>query len=160
MLRNWSFYRLSTFLKLFGAMGLTWLFEVIAVVIMKTSEEPIHAALTVILNLPNVLQGLIIFCVFGIKKSVKSGIRKTYRWMKLLFTLTLETKLSLSVRNSMSKTQNSFVAHSRNSSSSGRGVSMNPNPTKRSIVKNNVSIASEASGDETRARLFEDNNEK
>ena len=60
----------------------------------------------------------------------------------------------------MSKTQNSFVAHSRNSSSSGRGVSMNPNPTKRSIVKNNVSIASEASGDETRARLFEDNNEK
>ena len=60
-------------------MGLTWLFEVIAWLIVIYSNEPVPDALNVILNLPNVFQGLIIFCVFGIKKSVKSELRKTYR---------------------------------------------------------------------------------
>ena len=36
----------------------------------------------VILNLPNVFQGFIIFCVFGIKKSVKTGLQKTYRFIR------------------------------------------------------------------------------
>ena len=76
------FSRLSTFLKLFGAMGLTWLFEVIALLIMKTSDKPVPDALNVILNLPNVFQGFIIFCVFGIKKSVKTGLQKTYRFIR------------------------------------------------------------------------------
>ena len=39
------FSRLSTFLKLFGAMGLTWFFEVIALLIMKTSDKPVPDAL-------------------------------------------------------------------------------------------------------------------
>ena len=77
-------FRLSTFLKLFGAMGLTWLLEVIGELIVKNSNSPVPDALDVILNLPNVLQGLIIFCVFGIKKSVKTGIRKTYRYIRMI----------------------------------------------------------------------------
>ena len=63
-------------------MGLTWLFEVIALLIMKTSDKPVPDALNVILNLPNVFQGFIIFCVFGIKKSVKTGLQKTYRFIR------------------------------------------------------------------------------
>ena len=55
----------------------------------------------------------------------------------------------------MSRTSNSLVAHSRNSTSSqnGRGMSMNPNPTKSS-TKKNISFASECSDDESRASLF------
>ena len=82
-----NLFRLSTFLKLFGAMGLTWLLEVIAWLIVKTNDKPVHDAINVILNLPNVLQGLIIFCVFGIKKSVKTGIRKTYRYIGIIISL-------------------------------------------------------------------------
>ena len=53
----------------------------------------------------------------------------------------------------MSKTSNSFVLHSHN----GRGMSMNPNPTKSS-TKKNISFASESSDDESRASLFGGNN--
>ena len=55
----------------------------------------------------------------------------------------------------MSRTSNSLVAHSRNSSSSqnGRGMSMNPNPTKSS-TKKNISFVSTSSDDESRASLF------
>ena len=47
------------FLKLFGAMGLTWILELIAWIISQYTEE-VPLALTIILNTPTVLQGIVI----------------------------------------------------------------------------------------------------
>ena len=52
-------YRYHMFLKLFGAMGLTWILELIAWIISQYTEE-VPLALTIILNTPTVLQGTVI----------------------------------------------------------------------------------------------------
>ena len=53
-------------LKLFIAMGLTWILELIALAISLSSNEgDIPQWVSIILNVANVLQGIVIFIVFG-----------------------------------------------------------------------------------------------
>ena len=67
------------FLKLFIAMGLTWIFELIALAISHlTDEGDVPQWVSIILNIANVLQGIIIFFVFGFKPSVRDRIREKY----------------------------------------------------------------------------------
>ena len=67
------------FLKLFIAMGLTWILELIAVAISHCTEEgDVPQWVSIIINIANVLQGVIIFFVFGFKPSVRDSIRKKY----------------------------------------------------------------------------------
>ena len=62
--------RMSTFLKLFVAFGLTWVFEVVAWLI-SSDRISVPMPLQILLNIANVLQGLIIFFVFGLKRQGK-----------------------------------------------------------------------------------------
>ena len=83
----------------------------------------------ILLSLPNVLQGVIIFSVFGLKKSVKSQVNKSFK------------------RKSLSKSTNSSILPNGTGSHQGRSsrqaISMNPkNPINRS-----VSFASDAKSD-------------
>ena len=67
------------FLKLFIAMGLTWIFELIALAISQlTDEGDMPQWVSILLNIANVLQGIIIFFVFGFKPSVRDRIREKY----------------------------------------------------------------------------------
>ena len=61
---------MSTFLKLFVAFGLTWVFEVVAWLI-SSDRISVPMPLQILLNIANVLQGLIIFFVFGLKRQGK-----------------------------------------------------------------------------------------
>ena len=66
-------------LKLFIAMGLTWILELIALAISLSSNEgDIPQWVSIILNIANVLQGIVIFIVFGFKPSVRDHIREKY----------------------------------------------------------------------------------
>ena len=68
------------FLKLFIAMGLTWILELIALAISHlTDEGDVPQWVSIILNSANVFQGIIIFFVFGFKPSVRDRIREKYR---------------------------------------------------------------------------------
>ena len=72
-------------LKLFIAMGLTWILELIALAISLSSNEgDIPQSVSIILNIANVLQGIVIFIVFGIKPSVRNLIREKYVEGKIL----------------------------------------------------------------------------
>jgi len=73
-----SIERYHMFLKLFGAMGLTWILELIAWIISQYTEE-VPLALTIILNTPTVLQGVIIFLVFAIKPTVRKSLAEKFR---------------------------------------------------------------------------------
>ena len=65
--------------KLFIAMGLTWILELIALAISLSSNEgDIPQWVSIILNIANVLQGIVIFIVFGIKPSVRNHIKENY----------------------------------------------------------------------------------
>ena len=66
-------------LKLFIAMGLTWILELIALAISLSSNEgDIPQWVSIILNIANVLQGIVIFMVFGFKPSVRNHIKEKY----------------------------------------------------------------------------------
>ena len=98
---------MSTFLKLFVAFGLTWVFEVVAWLISPDgSSQEVPIALQIILNIPNVSQGVIIFFVFGLKrvgeKSNRLGSkRRSHRYSRSASTssTTASTKV-ISLRNS------------------------------------------------------------
>ena len=60
-------------------MGLTWIFELIALAISHlTAEGDVPTWVSILLNIANVLQGIIIFFVFGFKPSVRDHIREKY----------------------------------------------------------------------------------
>ena len=67
-------------LKLFIAMGLTWFLELIALAVSQlTVEGDVPQWTSVILNIANVLQGIVIFFVFGFKPSIRNHIRAKYQ---------------------------------------------------------------------------------
>jgi hypothetical protein len=64
-------------LKLFIAMGLTWILELIALAVTQLVDEgDVPQWISIILNIANVLQGIVIFIVFGFKPSVRNHIRE------------------------------------------------------------------------------------
>ena len=66
-------------LKLFIAMGLTWILELIALAVTQLVDEgDVPQWISIILNIANVLQGIVIFIVFGFKPSVRNHIREKY----------------------------------------------------------------------------------
>ena len=66
-------------LKLFIAMGLTWILELIALAVTQLVDEgDVPQWISIILNIANVLQGIVIFIVFGIKPSVRNHIKEKY----------------------------------------------------------------------------------
>ena len=67
-------------LKLFIAMGLTWFLELIALAVSQlTDEGDVPQWTSVILNIANVLQGIVIFFVFGFKPSIRNHIKAKYQ---------------------------------------------------------------------------------
>ena len=74
--------RMSMFLKLFVAFGLTWAFEVVAW-LNSAEDVSVPLSLQIILNIANVLQGVIIFLVFGLKRTGSKPTRSgTYRYSR------------------------------------------------------------------------------
>ena len=66
-------------LKLFIAMGLTWILELIALAVTQLVDEgDVPQWISIILNIANVLQGIVIFMVFGFKPSVRNHIKEKY----------------------------------------------------------------------------------
>ena len=66
-------------LKLFIAMGLTWILEFIALAISLTSAKgDVPQWVSIMLNIANVLQGIVIFFVFGLKPSVRNHIKEKF----------------------------------------------------------------------------------
>ena len=66
-------------LKLFIAMGLTWILELIALAVTQLVDEgDVPQWISIILNIANVLQGIVIFIVFGFKPSVRNHIKEKY----------------------------------------------------------------------------------
>ena len=66
-------------LKLFIAMGLTWLLEIIAFAVSQSTDKgDVPEWVSILLIIPNVIQGIIIFLVFGIKPSNRDHIKKKY----------------------------------------------------------------------------------
>ena len=66
-------------LKLFIAMGLTWILELIALAVTQLVDEgDVPQWISIILNIANVLQGIVVFIVFGFKPSVRNHIRDKY----------------------------------------------------------------------------------
>ena len=66
-------------LKLFIAMGLTWLLEIIAFAVSQSTDKgDVPEWVSILLIIPNVVQGIIIFLVFGIKPSNRDHIKKRY----------------------------------------------------------------------------------
>ncbi|XP_059098467.1 uncharacterized protein LOC131892660 [Tigriopus californicus] len=65
--------RLITYLKLFVAMGLTWVFEILAWVL---SEKSVQAPQPIIicLNMVNICQGIVMFHVFALKDTTRQKI--------------------------------------------------------------------------------------
>ena len=71
-------------LKLFIAMGLTWFLELIALAVSQfTDEGDVPQWTSVILNIANVLQGIVIFFVFGFKPSIRNHIKAKYQGRNL-----------------------------------------------------------------------------
>ena len=67
------------FLKLFIAMGLTWILELIAWLISKFGQDgTISLPLIIILNIATVLQGVVVFFVFVFKKSTRQSIKDKF----------------------------------------------------------------------------------
>ena len=60
-------------------MGLTWILELIALAVTQLVDEgDVPQWISIILNIANVLQGIVIFIVFGIKPSVRNHIKEKY----------------------------------------------------------------------------------
>ena len=73
------FFRYYMLLKLFIAMGLTWILELIALAVtLLVDEGDVPQWISIILNIANVLQGIVVFIVFGFKPSVRNHIREKY----------------------------------------------------------------------------------
>lgn len=73
------FFRYYMLLKLFIAMGLTWILELIALAVTQLVDEgDVPQWISIILNIANVLQGIVVFIVFGFKPSVRNHIREKY----------------------------------------------------------------------------------
>ena len=71
--------RFNMLLKLFIAMGLTWLLEIIAFAVSQSTDKgDVPEWVSILLIIPNVVQGIIIFLVFGIKPSNREHIKKRY----------------------------------------------------------------------------------
>ncbi len=70
------FFRLSTYAKLFAAMGLTWTLEVVAWLMSNYGENNVPFGLQIAVNTANVLQGIVIFFVFAFKKTNKTKVKK------------------------------------------------------------------------------------
>ena len=110
-------------LKLFIAMGLTWILELIALAISLSSNEgDIPQWVSIILNIANVLQGIVIFIVFGIKPSVRNLIREKY----------VEGKILSSSRRSTQRF--SFPVDSSNGSTLQRSITTRPHRTLMNSV--------------------------
>ena len=110
-------------LKLFIAMGLTWILELIALAISLSSNEgDIPQWVSIILNIANVLQGIVIFIVFGIKPSVRNLIREKY----------VEGKILSSSRRSTQRF--SFPVDSSNGSTLQRNITTRPHRTLMNSV--------------------------
>lgn len=68
------------YLKLFSAMGLTWVFEVLAWFVARYDVDgSVPVEIQVFVNLFNVLQGIVIFVVFGLKGSTSSKVKQKVR---------------------------------------------------------------------------------
>ena len=83
-------------LKLFIAMGLTWMLEIIAFAVSQSTEDgDVPQLISILLTIPNVFQGIIIFSgLFGIKASNRNHIKKKYFGKKLSSTNQSSTKMS------------------------------------------------------------------
>ena len=92
------------FLKLFGAMGLTWILELITWIISQYTEcVELPIAVSIILIIPNTLQGFIIFLVFAIKPTVRKIIAEKFRsrWSRISVNTVTTTYNKRASRNSI-----------------------------------------------------------
>ncbi len=132
-------------------MGLTWIGEVIAYILSQEAQDETQG-LTIALNLPNLLQGVIVFLVFGLKARVWRGLKQNIQGRPpssnsmrenssaqsgLAGTLQIRhsptTQISLSWPSSSSSAGSSSARTSTFSrqvsfTPSTDGVSFNPNP--------------------------------
>ena len=63
------------FFKLFIALGLTWILEIIAWIII-TTKSPVPQWFGVLLNIANILQGFVVFAIFGLKASARKNLKQ------------------------------------------------------------------------------------
>ena len=102
--------RFNMFLKLFVALGLTWSLEIIAWIIISTDSD-VPEWFTVVLNLANILQGIVVFMIFGLKATARRDMKKRVDSMNLRRRLshksnsenTSEIAVSFTRRNSDGK---------------------------------------------------------
>ena len=95
------------FFKLFIALGLTWILEIIAWIII-TTKSPVPQWFGVLLNIANILQGFVVFAIFGLKASARKNLRQRAQSMKMT-TMSRSTSYTttqlLSVRRGSSDTK-------------------------------------------------------
>ena len=95
-------------LKLFIAMGLTWILELIALAVSQfTQEGDVPQEVSIILNIANVLQGIVIFFVFGFKPSIRKTIKEKYLRQSSQTSQVPRRKTSLQTESSTASRRNS-----------------------------------------------------
>ena len=77
------------FLKLFVALGLTWILEIISWMIISTKSN-VPEWFTGVLNIANILQGFVVFVIFGLKATIRKIFKAKF----------IELTASSNVRNS------------------------------------------------------------
>ena len=76
------FSRFNMFFKLFIALGLTWILEIIAWIIITTKTD-VPQWFAVVLSIANVLQGFVVFAIFGLKASARKNMKQRAQSMKM-----------------------------------------------------------------------------
>ena len=74
--------RFNMFFKLFIALGLTWILEIIAWIIISTNTD-VPQWFAVVLSIANVLQGFVVFAIFGLKASARKNLKQKAQSMKM-----------------------------------------------------------------------------
>ena len=114
------------FSKLFMAMGLTWFLELLAWIISEyTAEGQVDMSISVILNIPNVLQGVLIFLVFGLKKSASEAISQKLR----------KSQRNRSLQRSTNSSESSTTSTISNKSQRGISARVSTNPNGSTAVR-------------------------
>ena len=95
------------FFKLFIALGLTWILEIIAWIII-TTETDVPQWFAVVLSIANILQGFVVFAIFGLKASARKNLKQRAQSMRMT-TMSRSTSYTttqlLSVRRGSSDTR-------------------------------------------------------
>ena len=99
--------RFNMFFKLFIALGLTWSLEIIAWIIITTKTD-VPQWFAVVLSIANVLQGFVVFAIFGLKASARKNLKQRAQSMRMT-TMSRSTSYTttqlLSVRRGSSDTR-------------------------------------------------------